>query len=117
MKCSGGTDSSAGERAPREEAGVGHDDGGQDGAEQEPALEHPVPGQALRRAGGDPEDAQGDGGDRAGHVQGPPGRRSRLGSGGGQEGDGDTRHEVEQAGVGAVVDPGGIAARDGTAAP
>ncbi len=93
-----------GEPSRPDEAGVGYHDSGQDGAHEEPTSEHVVLGQAGRRARGHPEHGERGGGQGAGDVE----RASCPGTGlrprRGNEGDGGTGHEVEEPGVGAVVD-------------
>ena len=49
-----------GEPARIDQAGVGDDEGGEPGAEEEATLEHEVRGQAAGRARDDPEHAEGD---------------------------------------------------------
>ena len=111
MKCSG-RQASARENGPGSvRQRVGDDEAGQRGAKEETPVEHEVRRQAAGRACGDPEHAEHHGRGRAHDVEGPPRLRVGLAARCGDEGHGGPRHEVEEPGVGPVVDPRGIRPR------
>ena len=108
MKCSGRKVRPRANQPGFDQARIRHDEPRQAGAEQEAPFEHEVGGQSARRPGPHPEHGEDDGCRGAHHVEDPLRPCVRLAARRGQEGDGGPGHEIEQPGVGAVVDPRGI---------